>query len=139
MKELKRRVRLKRFGDGKDIKRKELPYPLRTSADYDDNLAYQSDIVRDPKTGHMMSTTQEPYPQERTYLKSPIHPTYGLAIWGDMAGGYQVYRRGNKDYAAPNFAELMYTKPPFKYRGGKDSKRVYEDQTIDGVNLWRDD
>lgn len=117
MKELRRK--LKRYKDGKDEK-KELPYPLRTSSDYNDNLAYQSDIVRDPKTGHMWSTTQEPYPQERTYLKSPSHPTYGPAIWGDMAGGYQVYRRGNKDYAAPNFGELMYTKAPFKYKGGKD-------------------
>lgn len=116
MKELKKRLR--RFGDGKDEK-KELPYPLRTSSDYDDNLAYQSGIKRD-EFGHMMSTTQEEYPQECTYLKKPFHPTYGKAVWGDMAGGYQVYRKGDKDYSAPNFANLMYTKSPFKYSGGKD-------------------
>ena len=124
MKELRRR--LKRFDGGKDTK-KELPYPLRTSSDYDDNLAYQSGIVRDPKTSHMWSTTQEEYPAERTYLKKPNHPTYGKAIWGDMAGGYQVYRRGDRDYAAPNFAEMMYTKAPFKYGGGKD---VEEEQPV---------
>lgn len=117
MKELRRK--LKRYKDGKDEK-KELPYPLRTSSDYDDNLAYQSGIKRD-EFGHMMSTTQEEYPQERTYLKKPFHPTYGKAVWGDMAGGYQVYRKGDKDYSAPNFANLMYTKSPFKYGGGKDN------------------
>lgn len=123
MKELRRR--LKRYGDGKDEK-KELPYPLRTSSDYDDNLAYQSGIKRD-EFGHMMSTTQEEYPQERTYLKKPFHPTYGKAVWGDMAGGYQVYRKGGKDYSAPNFANLMYTKSPFKYDGGKN---VEEEQPV---------
>lgn len=119
VKELKKRLRQKRtFEDGKDGQ--ELPYPLRTSRDYDDNLAYQSGLTRDPKTGHMMSTTQEEYPKERTYLKTPSHPTYSLAVWGDKLGGYDVYNRNGKTYSAPTFSELMYTKPPFKYAGGKD-------------------
>ena len=105
------------YNSGKE----ELPYPLRTSADYDDNLAYQRGILRDPKTGHMWSTTQEEYPKKRIYLKKPNHPTYSKAVWRDMMGGYDVYRKGDHDYAAPTFSELMYTKPPFRYNSGKDS------------------
>lgn len=124
-KELKKRLRQKRtFEDGKDGE--ELPYPLRTSRDYDDNLAYQSGLTRDPKTGHMMSTTQEEYPKERTYLKTPSHPTYSLAVWGDKLGGYDVYNRNGKTYSAPTFSELMYTKPPFKYADGKDEELLKE-------------
>ena len=115
--DLSRKRKKTSFNYGKE----ELPYPLRTSADYDDNLAYQRGILRDPKTGHMWSTTQEEYPKERIYLKKPNHPTYSKAIWGDMTGGYDVYRKGDRDYAAPTFSELMYTKPPFRYDSGKDS------------------
>ena len=96
--------------DGKQPK--GLPYPLRSSRNYNDNLAYQKGIVRDPKTGHMWSTTQEKYPQERTYLKYPNHPTHSLAVWGDMSGGYDVYYRNGVEYSSPNFASRMYLKPP---------------------------
>lgn len=113
------------FNKGKD-ENKELPYPLRSSKDYDDNLAYQSGIIRDPKTGHMWSTTQEEYPNERTYLKKPNHPTFNKALWGDLISGYDVYFKNGNTYSAPTFSELMYIKPPFKFKmpkfkHGKDS------------------
>ena len=126
MKQLRRKLKIPKFEGGKD-KNKELPYPLRSSKDYDDNLAYQSGIIRDPKTGHMWSTTQEEYPDERTYLKKPNHPTFNKALWGDLISGYDVYFKNGNTYSAPTFSELMYIKPPFKFKmpkfeGGKDDK-----------------
>ena len=126
MKPLRRKFKIPKFEGGKD-ENKELPYPLRSSKDYDDNLAYQSGIIRDPKTGHMWSTTQEEYPNERTYLKKPNHPTFNKALWGDLISGYDVYFKNGNTYSAPTFSELMYIKPPFKFKmpkfeGGKDDK-----------------
>lgn len=125
MKPLRRKFKIPKFEGGKD-ENKELPYPLRSSKDYDDNLAYQSGIIRDPKTGHMWSTTQEEYPDERTYLKKPNHPTFNKALWGDLISGYDVYFKNGNTYSAPTFSELMYVKPPFKFKmpefkHGKDS------------------
>lgn len=126
MKQLRRKLKIPKFEGGKD-KNKELPYPLRSSKDYDDNLAYRSGIIRDPKTGHMWSTTQEEYPNRRTYLKKPNHPTFNKALWGDLISGYDVYFKNGNTYSAPTFSELMYIKPPFKFKmpkfeDGKDDK-----------------
>ena len=126
MKQLRRKLKIPKFEDGKD-ENKELPYPLRSSKDYDDNLAYQSGIIRDPETGHMWSTTQEEYPNRRTYLKKPNHPTFNKALWGDLISGYDVYFKNGNTYSAPTFSELMYVKPPFKFEmpkfeDGKDDK-----------------
>ena len=126
MKQLRRKLKIPKFEDGKD-ENKELPYPLRSSKDYDDNLAYRSGIIRDPKTGHMWSTTQEEYPNRRTYLKRPNHPTFNKALWGDLISGYDVYFKNGNTYSAPTFSELMYIKPPFKFNvpkfeDGKDDK-----------------
>lgn len=93
--------------------------PIRLSASYNDALAYDSGVVRDPQTGHMYSTTQEGYPRQRTYLKTPSHPTYPLAIYGDLSGGHGVYNIGGQDYSAPNFGETWPLRLP-GFAGGRD-------------------
>lgn len=69
--------------------------------------------------------TEEKANQFREAMKYKGILAIPLAVgagYGLIGGSDDVTFNKGKDYSAPDFANLMYTKPPFKYRGGKDNK-----------------
>lgn len=107
------RERYKRWKSGEQVYSAGLPYPLRTSRDYDDARAYE--LGYEPgEDGHMPSRD---YKTGR-YLKSAGHPTESLAVYTDLGMGYDVYRKNGHTYSNPNWSSTFKDRMP-TYDDGK--------------------
>lgn len=77
----------------------KLGTPYRTfesGSDYDYFNAAPENIPQE-NDGHWSSRN----PHTGQLLKSPNHPTYDLAVEGEKAAGYEIHKRGDREYSLP--------------------------------------